>query len=121
MPQRIDIQDLLIWAFRTEKVETRQHADPDALTTYWAVLALPVPHATVISRFAREGKRPDWRADVGESFVSLDRVRRTRRLYTEWVRALVVLQQTLGGSLSRFVVTGPNLEEQPWLRQRLRA
>ena len=56
MPQRIDIQDLLIWAFRAEQVESRRHVDPDALTVYWAVLALPAPHATVISRFAREAK-----------------------------------------------------------------
>ena len=121
MPQRIDIQALLIWAFRLEKVETRLNADPDALTVYWAVLALPVPHATVISRFAREAKRPDWRIEVGERFVSLDRVRRSRRLYTEWVRALVVLQRTLTGALIRFSVSGPDLDEQPWRQDRLRA
>ena len=121
MPQRIDIQDLLIWAFRVEQVESRRHVDPDALTVYWAVLALPVPHATVISRFAREAKCPDWRTEVSQRCVSLDRVRRCRRLYTEWVRALVVLQQTLSGALTGFTVLGPDLDEQPWVQERLRA
>jgi hypothetical protein len=121
MPQRIDIQNLLIWAFRTEKVETRLHADPDAMTVYWAVLALPGPHATVISRFAREAKCPDWRTEISGNCISLERVRRARRLYTEWVRALVVLQGTLVGVLHRYAVVGPNLDEQPWVRERLRA
>lgn len=120
MPQRIDIQDLLIWAFRGQSVESATAADPDALTVYWAVLALPAPHATVIRRFAREARRPDWRA-AHTRCVSLDGVRRSRRLYTEWVRALVVLQRTLEGSLGHFAVSGPNLDEQPWLGERLRA
>lgn len=120
MPQRIDIQNLLIWAFRQQSVETAAIADPDALTVYWAVLALPVPHATVVRRFAREARRPDWHA-AQTRMVSLDGVRRSRRLYTEWVRALVVLQRTLEGSLGRYTVTGPNLDDQPWLRERLRA
>jgi hypothetical protein len=120
MPQRIDIQDLLIWAFRHQSVETTAGADPDALTVYWAVLALPVPHATVIRRFAREARRPDWHA-AHSRCVSLDGVRRSRRLYTEWVRALMVLQRTLEGALGRFTVTGPNLDDEPWLRERLRA
>lgn len=120
MAQRIDIQDLLIWAFRQQSVETATGAEPDALIVYWAVLALPIPHATMIRRFAREARRPDWRA-AHTRCVSLDGVRRSRRLYTEWVRALVVLQRTLDGALGRFAVTGPNLDEQPWLRDRLRA
>ncbi|MDC9824502.1 hypothetical protein PRN20_12230 [Devosia sp. ZB163] len=119
MPPRIDIQDLLIWAFQTEGVETTPTADPDALTVYWAVLALPVPHATMIRRFAREARRPDWHA-VQAQCVSLEAVRRSRRLYTEWVRALIVLQRTLDGTLSSFSVTGPNLDEQPWMRERVR-
>ncbi|WP_055049319.1 hypothetical protein [Devosia sp. A16] len=120
MAQRIDIQDLLVWAFRHQSVETSAGADPDALAVYWAVLALPVPHATVIRRFAREARRPDWHA-ARTRCVSLDGVRRGRRLYTEWVRALTVLQRTLDGSLGRFSVTGPHLDDQPWLRERLRA
>jgi len=120
MPERIDIQELLIWAFRSQSVETAPFADPDALTIYWAVLALPAPHATVIRRFAREARRPDWHA-AHTRCVSLEGVRRSRRLYTEWVRALVVLQRTLDGSLCRFAVIGPNLDEQPWLRERLHA
>lgn len=120
MPQRIDIQELLVWAFRGQSVENTTAADPDALTVYWAVLALPVPHATVVRRFAREARRPDWHA-AHTRMVSLDGVRRSRRLYTEWVRALVVLQRTLEGSLGHFTVTGPNLDDQPWLRERLRA
>lgn len=119
MPRRIDIQELLVWAFRFQKVESEAGADADALTVYWAVLALPFPHATVIRRFAREARQPDWHASRARC-VSLDGVRRSRRLYTEWVRAMVVLQRTLDGTLSRFAVTGPNLEEQPWLRQRER-
>ena len=118
MAQRIDIQDLLVWAFRHQAVENAAGAEADALTVYWAVLA--VPHATVIRRFAREARRPDWHA-AHTRCVSLDGVRRSRRLYTEWVRALVVLQRTLEGSLGRFTVTGPNLDDQPWLRERLRA
>lgn len=120
MPQRVDIQELLIWAFRVQRVEFETTADPDALTVYWAVLALPIPHATVIRRFAREARRPDWHA-ANTRTVSLDGVRRSRRLYTEWVRAMVVLQRTLDGTLSQFSVTGPDLDEQPWLRERLRA
>jgi hypothetical protein len=119
MPERIDIRDLLIWAFRTQAVETRKTAHEDALTIYWAVLALPLPHATVIRRFAREGRTPDWRPGHARC-ISLDAVRRSRRLYTEWVRALVVLQRTLEGTMTRFSVFGPDLDEQPWLQERRR-
>ena len=120
MPQRIDIQDLLIWAFRNQAVETKPAADGDAQTVYWAVLALPLPHATVIRRFAREARRPDWRSGHSRC-ISLDAVRRSRRLYTEWVRALVVLQRTLEGTLSRYSVSGPGLDDEPWQRERERA
>lgn len=121
MPQRIDIEDLLVWAFRHERVETRQHANPDALTVYWAVLALPAPHATVVSRCAREAAAPDWRAATREPCVALEDVRRARRLYSEWIRAMVVLQSTLNGSLTQFIVLGPRLADQPWLRRQLSA
>ena len=43
MARQIDIEDLLYWAFRQEKVETNKLAHEDALTIYWAVMALPVP------------------------------------------------------------------------------
>jgi hypothetical protein len=121
MPQHIDIQDLLIWAFHHQRVESRLHADPDAMTVYWAVLALPAPHATVISRCAREAAAPDWRASTRERCVCLDEVRRSRRLYSEWIRAMVVLKSTLNGSLEQFVVHGPRLAEQPWLQRQLSA
>jgi len=120
MPQNIDIQDLLIWAFRAQSVETRANADPAAQAVYSAVMALPMPHATMIRRFAREGRRPDWHAG-SDRCISLDGVRRSRRIYTEWVRALVVLQRALNGGLERYRVFGPNLEEQPWMAERMRA
>lgn len=113
----IDIQDLLVWAFRDEDVEDAQRADPDAVTVYWAVLALPMPHARAIRRFARSGTAPDWHSAGGRT-VSLDGVRRARRLYAEWVRAMVVLQRTLDGTLSRYRISGPRLVEEPWLRHR---
>ena len=120
MLQRIDIQDLLIWAFRTEAVESRPQAHPDARTVYWAVMALPSPHVTMIRRFATEARRPDWHSTGGRC-VSLDAVRRSRRIYTEWVRALVVLQRTIDGALTSYRVIGPSLDEQPWIGQRARA
>lgn len=116
----IDIQDLLVWAFRDEDVEDAPEADPDAVTVYWAVLALPAPHARAICRFARSGTAPDWHSAPGRT-VSLDSVRRARRLYAEWVRAMVVLQRTLDGTLSRYRVSGPRLDEEPWVRHRERA
>lgn len=120
MPQDIDIQDLLIWAFRNQSVETRSNPGGDALTVYWTVLALPPPHAAMIQRFAREGRRPDWHAGRNRC-VSLEGVRRSRRIYTEWVRTLMVLQRVLAGTLENYRVTGPDLEEQPWVAERLRA
>jgi len=116
----VDIQDLLVWAFRDQDVEATPNADADAVTIYWAVLALPVPHARAISRFARLGAAPDWHAANGRT-VSLDGARRARRLYAEWVRAMVVLQRTLDGTLSRHRVSGPRLDEEPWMRHRQRA
>jgi hypothetical protein len=124
MPHRvgltIDIQDLLVWAFRDEDVEDAPNADADAVTVYWAVLALPIPHARAIRRFALAGTMPDWHPAPGRT-VSLDGVRRRRRLYAEWVRAMVVLQRTLDGTLSRYRVSGPRLDEEPWVRRRKRA
>jgi len=111
--QSIDIEDLLIWAFRDEGVEAAQDPHPDATTVYWAVMALPVAHTRLISRFARLGLGPDWQAGSG-TVVQLDAVRKARTVYGEWVRAMVVLQRTLDGTLSRYRVSGPRLEETPW-------
>jgi hypothetical protein len=112
----IDIEDLLVWAFRDEDVEDADDPDPDAVTVYWAVMALPMPHARAITRFARLGASPDWHP-TGHT-VSLDGVRRARTLHAEWVRAMVVLQHTLDGTLSRYRVNGPRREEEPWIRHR---
>jgi hypothetical protein len=117
----IDIEDLLVWAFRDENVGDAQDADPDAVTVYWAVMALPAPHSKAITRFARLGTEPDWHSGSGGSTVSLDSVRRARTLYAEWVRAMVVLQRTLDGTLSRYRVSGPRHDEEPWMRHRQQA
>lgn len=111
--QYIDIEDLLIWAFRDEEVEGAEHPHPDATTVYWAVMALPAAHTRIISRFARMGMGPDWQAGP-EPVVSLEAVRKARLVYAEWVRAMVVLQRTLDGTLTRYRVSGPRLEETPW-------
>jgi hypothetical protein len=116
----IDIEDLLVWAFRDEQVESAAEPDPDAVTVYWAVQALPLPHARAIIRFARLGNKPDWHPAPGRT-VSLEAVRRARRLHAEWVKAMVVLQRTLDGTLSRGRVSGPRHDEQPWARERERA
>ena len=115
--QSIDIEDLLIWAFRDEEVEAARNPHPDATTVYWAVMALPVAHTRIVSRFARMGMGPDWQAGPNP-VVQLDAVRKARTLYAEWVRAMVVLQRTLDGTLSHYRVSGPRLEETPWLRAR---
>lgn len=111
--QSIDIEDLLIWAFRDQDVEAADHPHPDATTVYWAVMALPTAHTRVVSRFARLGMGPDWQAGPG-TVVHLETVRRGRLVYAEWVRAMVVLQRTLDGTLTRYRVSGPRLEETPW-------
>jgi len=109
----MDIEDLLIWAFRDEKVEASPNPHPDATTVYWAVMALPAEHTRIISRFARMGSGPDWHAGR-EAVVSIVAVRKRRMIYAEWVRAMVVLQRTLDGALIHYRVSGPRLEETPW-------
>lgn len=111
--QTIDIADLLVWAFRDQKVETAAAPHPDATTVYWAVMALPVAHTRIISHFARVGMGPDWHA-APDRVVRLETVRKARLVYAQWVRALVVLQRTLDGALIRYRVSGPRLEETPW-------
>ncbi len=118
--QSIDVEDLLIWAFRDELVERTDSPHPDATTIYWAVMALPTTHIGIVIRFARMGMRPQWRAGR-DRVVSLAAVRKSRILYTEWVRSMVVLQRALDGALSRCRVSGPSLEEAPWRCQRARA
>lgn len=109
----IDIEDLLIWAYRDQAVEGAANPHPDATTVYWAVMALPNAHTRIISRFARLGMGPDWQPRPGP-VVSLEAVRKARTVYAEWVRAMVVLQRTLDGTLPRYRVSGPRLEETPW-------
>lgn len=116
----MDIEDLLVWAFHDEDVEHDSSAHPDAVSVYWAVLALPTAHACVVRHFARHAVRPDWHASPSRMVV-LSHVRRARRLYSEWVRAMVVLQRTLNGTLTAVTVTGPSLAEEPWLLERQRA
>jgi hypothetical protein len=111
--QHIDIEDLLVWAFREQRVEANDNAHTDAMTVYWAVMALPGAHGRVVSRFARMGMGPDWHVE-DSPVVSLDAVRKARTLYAEWVRAMVVLQRTLDGTLTRYRVSGPRLAETPW-------
>lgn len=111
--QSIDIEDLLIWAFRDQQVEGAEHPHPDASTVYWAVMALPAAHTSIICHFARLGIGPDWQAGPGP-VVRLEAVRKARLVYAEWVRAMVVLQRTLDGTLTRYRVSGPRLEETPW-------
>jgi hypothetical protein len=114
---QIDIEDLLIWAFRDQEVEAAEHPHPDATTVYWAVMALPAAHTRIISRFARMGMGPDWQAGPAQVVV-LAEVRKARTVYAEWVRAMVVLQRTLDGTLTRYRVSGPRLEETPWRARR---
>jgi hypothetical protein len=111
--QSIDIEDLLIWAFRDQAVESTALPHTDATTVYWAVMALPSAHSRVISHFARLGTGPAWQAGPSP-VVQLEAVRKARTLYAEWVRAMVVLQRTLDGNLTRYRVSGPRLEETPW-------
>jgi len=118
--QSIDIEDLLIWAFRDQKVEEADKAHPDATTVYWAVMALPTGHTRIVSRFPRLGVGPDWQAGP-DPVVVLEAVRKARTVYAEWVRAMVVLQRTLDGTLTRYRVSGPRLEETPWRALRARA
>ena len=58
MAEIIDIEDLLYWAFRDLKVETRRDAPEDALTVYWAVMALPAPFDHIVRHHARIGRPP---------------------------------------------------------------
>ena len=111
--QSIDIEDLLVWAFRDQAVESRTNPHPDARTVYWTVLALPAAHLRVIIRYAKLGSGPEWRAGA-DRVVSIAAARKSRTLYTEWVRAMVVLQQSLDGTLPGYRVSGPRVDHAPW-------
>src|SRR6218665_1853224 len=113
MARPIDIETLLTWAFRDERVETTRNPPENALTVYWAVMALPEPHGTLVRQYAREGAIPDWRASTGH-IVSLDQSRRARTVYAQWLRALALLQHTLNGSLRGYSVYGPVAPAEPW-------
>lgn len=117
MSRAIDIQMLLEWAFRDQKVETQHCPDEDALTVYWAVMALPEPHASLVRLAARTGQPPDWRAPKG-TVVTLADVRTRRVNYAGWVRALTVLRKTLSAALRSYDVYGPAADEAPWLAGR---
>jgi len=120
MATTIDIEPLLIWAFRDQAVETSVYAAEDAVTVYWAVLALPAMHCDLVRACARRGEAPPWHAAPGPVTV-LDDVRQARLRYRQWVRALAVLQRALDGTLRDFRIVGPAAPEQPWRAQRLTA
>ncbi|HEV7278267.1 MAG TPA: hypothetical protein VGN80_18465 [Devosiaceae bacterium] len=120
MATTIDIEQLLVWAFRDQAVETSSYAAEDAVTVYWAVLALPAPHCDIVRFSARSGDAPPWHVDPGPVTV-LAEVRQARARYREWVRALAVLQRALDGTLREFRTVGPAAPEQPWLSDRLSA
>ena len=114
MTEIIDIEELLYWAFRDEKVESRRDAAPDAQTTYWAVMALPEPFGHLVRHQARIGRPPEWRTDPDLRIVHLVVVRHWRERYGEWHNALSVLQRTINGALRDHVVTGPATPQFPW-------
>jgi len=114
MAQTVDIEDLLYWAFREEKVETTRVAPEDAMTIYWAVMALPAPFDQLVRHHARIGRPPDWHSITGAKVVHLVAVRYWRERYTEWHKALIVLQHTVNGALRNYRAVGPTAPSQPW-------
>ena len=114
MTKTIDIEDLLTWAFCDQKVESRRNPPQDALTTYWAVMALPEPFGQLIRQQARIGRPPEWRIDPDLKIVHLVAVRHWRERYGEWHNTLTVLQRTINGALRDHSVTGPATPQFPW-------
>ncbi len=114
MARQIDIEDLLYWAFRDEKVETSKRAPEDALTIYWAVMALPAPFDHLVRHHARIGRPPDWHSGSDATVVHLVAVRYWRERYSEWHKALTVLQRTVNGALRNYAASGPAAPQQPW-------
>ncbi|HEY9010842.1 MAG TPA: hypothetical protein VIN06_07470 [Devosia sp.] len=114
MPKTMDIEDLLYWAFRDEKVESRDKAHQDALTLYWAVTALPDPFCHLIQHHARIGHPPDWHSVTEGRVIHLVAVRYWRDRYDQWHRALGVLRHTVNGALKDHAATGPAAPARPW-------
>jgi len=113
MSRMIDIVDLLNWAFHDELVETSNTPPGDALTVYWAVMALPEPFGGIVRHYARIGTAPNWCAEKTR-IVYLAKVRHDRRTYSQWHRALTVLQRSLSGAMADHVAYGPTVAEEPW-------
>ena len=114
MTRQIDIEDLLYWAFRHEKVETSRIAHEDALTVYWAVMALPAPFDHLVRHHARIGRPPDWSSSSDSKVVHMVAVRHWRDRYSEWHKALTVLRRTVNGTLRSYAASGPSASDQPW-------
>lgn len=114
MARETDIEDLLYWAFRGQKVETLRNPTDDALTVYWAVMALPGPHGHLVKHHARIGRPPEWRVGQDSKVVDLSAARLWRERYTQWHAGLTILSYTLRGSLHGYVACGPAAPEQPW-------
>lgn len=114
MAREIDIEDLLCWAFQQEKVESSRTAHADALTVYWAVMALPAPFDQLVRHHARIGRPPDWSAASDAKVVHLMAVRYWRERYCDWHKALTVLQRTVNGALRSYAASGPAAPERPW-------
>lgn len=114
MRQPIDIETLLEWAFRVQKVESRENPPQDAETMQFAVMALPDPYCDIVRHHARIGRPPEWRSDPEARVIHLAAVRHWRERYCQWHQALVVLRHSVNGSLVRFAVTGPAAPAEPW-------
>lgn len=114
MRKKIDIQDLLVWAFRDHVEAGVADPPPDALSVYWAVMALPSAEAELIARHARTGIAPDWRPD-GAPVEHLGEMRRQRAVYADWVMSMARLAIMLEGTLNEFDVTGPAANDAPWI------
>ncbi|RYG08673.1 MAG: hypothetical protein EON92_16130 [Burkholderiales bacterium] len=114
MVETIDIEELLYWAFHQQKVESNAGANEDAVTLYCAALALPTPFAELVRHHARIGCRPDWRSPSEAQVVHLAAARYWRERYTQWHKALTVLQCTVNGALRNYAASGPMAPAEPW-------
>lgn len=114
MAKTIDIEHLLYWAFREQKVETNRNANENALTVYWAVMALPSPFDDLIRHQARIGRPPNWEFVPEGKVVHLVSVRYWRERYGQWHKALNLLQHTIDGALHGVTVAGPAAPSEPW-------
>lgn len=55
---RNELSLMLVWAFREQAVEGSAAPHKDALTLYHNVMALPVPEAATVVKYARSGHVP---------------------------------------------------------------